>query len=210
MRGQPSAAHGARSYQCTDSADTTVVDVELGIRGVFGAFGVGSWEVWLGRRAYDLPAIMHDPLVLAMQVGTRGMVIVAALVVGRWWGHRSGLTVFVAGAGAWVVAAALKLLELRDRPTSGALGRNVRETVDGAGFPSTHSAIAVSLAVVIALDRRCPPWLAALAGALAVATMAARLHLGVHWFLDVVGGAAVGAISATIARRAISSDRGAT
>lgn len=179
----------------------------VAVSGVFAAFGVSSWEVSLGRRAYDLPAVLHDPLVVAMQVGTRGTVIVAALVIGWWWDLRAGLTVFAAGAAAWSMAAALKLLELRARPTGLTLGRSVREMVDGAGFPSTHSAIAASLAVAISLDERCPRWLAAVAGALAVATMVARMHLGVHWFLDVVGGAAIGA-AAGIAAHRVASARG--
>jgi undecaprenyl-diphosphatase len=62
----------------------------------------------------------------------------------------------------------------------------VRESADGFGFPSGHSAVAWALAVVIAAWL--PPrwrWLPVTAAALVAA---GRIDAGVHYPLDVVGG----------------------
>jgi hypothetical protein len=179
-----------------------LVVVGLSVVAVIGGLasgGVSSWEVELGRRAHDLPPPVQWPLVIAMQVGTRGAIAVVALAAGLRWGRRAGITVLTAGAAAWALSAGLKLLEVRGRPTEGQLGRSISESVAGAGLPSTHSAVAVGLVAILALDRRCPNWLAAVAGVLALATMTARLSLGVHWGLDVLAGAAIGATAAIAA-----------
>jgi len=60
----------------------------------------------------------------------------------------------------------------------------------GLGFPSGHSAVAVTLAGVAAAEA--PAWLRPVLWGVAGTVAAARLYVGAHLPLDVVGGAALG------------------
>jgi undecaprenyl-diphosphatase len=67
-------------------------------------------------------------------------------------------------------------------------------TPHSGSFPSGHAAIAFACATVIAW---CVPRLAFPAFALAAAIAWSRVYVGVHWPLDVLGGAALGILVAT-------------
>ncbi|MCU1545837.1 MAG: hypothetical protein JWP30_937 [Homoserinimonas sp.] len=75
---------------------------------------------------------------------------------------------------------------LKDIP----VGRRLKKPPTSPSFPSGHSASAAAFATGVALESR--------DAGLAVAPIAAavaysRLHVGAHWFSDVVGGSALGA-----------------
>ena len=61
-------------------------------------------------------------------------------------------------------------------------------------FPSGHAATAFACATVIAWTA---PWLAVPAFVLAAAISWSRVYVGVHWPLDVLGGAVLGVLVAT-------------
>src|SRR5690606_22363833 len=109
--------------------------------------------------------------------------LVVWFVVERW---RPALAVTAAGLLAYLVAARAKVLVGRERPT----GVRIREAHDTLGFPSGHTAVAVALAVAVAplLPTR---WRWVAYGAAALVGVA-RMHVGVHFPLDVVGGALIG------------------
>lgn len=70
------------------------------------------------------------------------------------------------------------------------VGRRLARVPTSPSFPSGHAASAVAFATGAALESpRAGAALAPLAGAVAFS----RLHVGVHWLSDVVGGAALGA-----------------
>jgi undecaprenyl-diphosphatase len=170
---------------------------------------VAGWELDVGRWAFDLPDRTTPMLEAVMQAGTRlaPIVVAAALALAAGWRWRAA-AVLVAGLAAWGVAQWAKDVVDRPRPTAAALGRNVREVVDGPGYPSTHTAVAagVAVAVLLLLDRRSPVVVGLLV-AVPVLTGLARLHLGVHWGLDVVGGAAIGTSAAALVALAVSDRR---
>ena len=142
-----------------------------------------------------------------MQAGTRlAPLLVAGLFVVFGWRWRA---LAVAGAGllAWAVSRTAKEVVDRPRPSSATLGRRVRDVVDGPGYPSTHAAIAAGVAVAVVLLARPRPLAAVLVLGVAVATAVARMHLGVHWALDVIGGAALGAVAASVAVAAVGAKR---
>ena len=63
-------------------------------------------------------------------------------------------------------------------------------------FPSTHAADAFSVAVLLLLTR--PPAEGCVAMVLAVLTAYSRIHVGVHYLTDVLGGAVFGSLCAVV------------
>jgi membrane-associated phospholipid phosphatase len=140
------------------------------------------------------------PIRGVMQLGTLPAVGIVAGVLfafaprGRW---QAAGAVIVAGIAARVASDALKDEFDRARPLESVTDVVPRDHADGLGFPSTHAAVAFALAGVVVwwLPRR---WQAA-AWALAAMVALARVYVGVHYPLDVVGGAAVGVVMASVA-----------
>ena len=117
-------------------------------------------------------------------VAVAGGEVVGHVVCSRAWigqGREAGRVL-----GALGVANRLKFVVDRPRPDA----VRVRELQENPGFPSSHAAVAFALATLVAvlLPRRwrwVPP-------VLACVVAATRMHVGVHYPLDLVGGALVG------------------
>jgi undecaprenyl-diphosphatase len=79
------------------------------------------------------------------------------------------------------------------------VGINERETFDvgSLGFPSGHAAVAAALTFVV-WRHLGPRWGAAALG-VALIVMLGRMYVGAHLPLDLVGGAALGAVTAGVA-----------
>ena len=76
-------------------------------------------------------------------------------------------------------------------------GVRIREFQDSFGYPSSHAAVAVAAAVVLtALVPRRWRWAP---GAAALVVALARMHVGVHYPLDLVGGALIGGAAGLLA-----------
>lgn len=168
---------------------------------------VGRAEAGVFDAVNGLPDWLLAVLYLPMQAGWVGAVpllAVAALALRRW---RLALDVCLAGFGAWFLAAMLKDLFVRPRP-GGLLETVVLRggTPSGLGFVSGHTAVATALAtvVVLHLPRRWRPRVYALAAVVALA----RLYVGAHLPLDVVGGAAVGWVVGAGVRLALGAPTG--
>jgi undecaprenyl-diphosphatase len=148
------------------------------------------------RAVNDAPAWFHVPMWGVMQGGSLGAVFV---VTGALRARRDGTAtrVLVAGTAAWCGAKALKPVVARGRPEAYLDDVIVRGSVQsGLGFPSGHAAVATTLALA-ATSRSGSLRGGALVGALA--TGFARLYVGAHLPLDVVGGLAIGLIIGTAA-----------
>lgn len=137
-----------------------------------------------------------DALMLFVSgLGWRGLVwlVLAAFLAVRWRGHavmaawRVLLAVLIA---VTVTDEVLKPFFDRDRPfMSDTAARVIGLRSSRQSFPSGHAAAAVAGAYAVSLlwpSRRRAWW--ALAGFICIS----RLYLGVHYPLDVLGGAAVG------------------
>jgi diacylglycerol kinase family enzyme len=122
--------------------------------------------------------------------------------------RRAGLR----GAASLVVASILanlvgKKLFGGDRPLlSGVpVSRRLRAQPTSASFPSGHSASAAGFVVGAAFES---PGVGVALAPLAGAVAYSRLHTGVHWLSDVLGGLAIGAAVATIGRFLVPARRG--
>jgi len=172
-------------------------------------FAVAAWlvsdqtflvgETAVLRAANDLPGWIGSLLRVVMELGTAVPFLTAVGVV-AWCTRRDGpspaLAVLLAFVGARLHYVWKEVIE-RPRPAGLVEGLHLREHARGFGFPSGHTTMACALAAVLhpLLPRR-TRWVA---WVLALAVGVARMHVGAHWPMDVVGGVALGVAIASAA-----------
>jgi membrane-associated phospholipid phosphatase len=135
-----------------------------------------------------LPFVVIWPV---MQLGNLLVVPASALLAAGLRRWRLAVELLVAGAGTYVVAKVVKGLVPRGRPDDLLVDVVIRgAAAHGRGFVSGHAAVVTALLAVAwpALGRRGR----IVASALVAAVCLARVHVGAHLPLDVVGGAALG------------------
>jgi glycosyltransferase 2 family protein len=152
---------------------------------------ISRTEVQAFRAVNDLPAAGFPAIWLPMQYGTFGTVPASAALALVRSRPRLALAIGIGGTAAWVSAKALKRRIGRGRPASvidGVLLRGVEE--GDLGFPSGHAAISAALTVIVQpyVSGGSRLSLAALSGFVPLA----RMYVGAHLPLDVVGGSALG------------------
>jgi undecaprenyl-diphosphatase len=142
---------------------------------------------------------LNEVFVWITKIGTHGLVWLAlALVVALW---RRSLYPFVLVAVAVLAAdglAGLAKAAVREKRPS---EPNALVTIPHShSFPSGHTAAAVAGAIVLsALVPRAAPLFVVLAAAVAYS----RVYVGVHFPLDIVGGAVIGAVTALLLLAAV-------
>jgi undecaprenyl-diphosphatase len=143
------------------------------------------------RASNRLPDTVEGPLAGIMQLGSLGGAwgVGAAFAIARR--PRPALLVAVAGTTAWGAAKLVKQRVGRGRPSAHLDDVTVRgQPQSGLGFPSGHTAVAVTTAVV-ASRYLSWPWATGLTAG-AITTGVARMYVGAHLPLDIVGGLGVG------------------
>ncbi len=153
---------------------------------------VGAVERRVFAAVNGLPDAARAPLWLVQTVGVLGMPLVVAAValVLRHW-RLALASVLLVPAKLGVERELLKVLVPRERPGTTIPGAVLRDVPSaGPSFPSGHAVVAFGLLVLLApyLRRR---WLVVVA-VLAVLNSVARVYLGAHAPLDVLGGACAG------------------
>ena len=155
-------------------------------RGLVGRIEQQCFHVFNG-----LPAGAFAPVWVVMQLGSLGGVVVSAGAA-RAVRHRPlAVRLATRGTCAWVLAKLIKPVFRRGRPEATldrwrVLGREQA----GLGFPSGHTAVVTTLALITAREVPCR-WRPSL-WVLAAGVSASRMYVGAHLPLDVIGGAAIG------------------
>ena len=152
---------------------------------------VAHWEGELSGELNRLPDSLHAPLWAVMQLGALGAPAVlgtAAALSGRrvlgWRLARSGLA-------AYLVAKGVKRVVARGRPLEFLPGVHIRgRPASGDGFVSGHAAVSMALATEAYHHFGLRAWPLPVVVAPLVGT--ARIYVGAHLPLDVLGGAALG------------------
>jgi undecaprenyl-diphosphatase len=151
---------------------------------------VGPGEKYVFRLINELP---DDLIVVVWPVMQLGALAAVPTVAGAAWAsgeRRLAAHLLAAGTASWLVGKAVKRIVRRPRPAAllpSALRRG-REA-SGMGFVSGHSAVVTALAAGVL--RRCPRR-RALAAVLVPTVGLARIYVGAHLPLDVLGGIALG------------------
>jgi undecaprenyl-diphosphatase len=138
----------------------------------------------------DLPDGFRIPFETIMQLGTLGAVVAFTLlaVVAL---RRGALSIALAGFGGYVAAHYAKLAVQRSRPFDVITGVVERgHHTGGYGYPSGHATVAAALAAAatpyLPRPARRAMWTAV------VLVGIARIYVGAHFPLDVIGGLALG------------------
>ena len=166
---------------------------------------VAPAEARIFERANALPDAAFRAIWVPMQYGTFGAV--PALAGVALAGRRYALSAAIAAAGtsAWILAKVVKPAVGRGRPLSILAGVRTRGKEEGdLGFPSGHAAVSAALTLVM--------WpYASLRGRVAGLLLGglvplARMYVGAHLPLDVVGGSALGVAVASLTNLVVGSD----
>jgi undecaprenyl-diphosphatase len=154
---------------------------------------VPTWEIDVITWFNDAPIWLVYAIWPIMQAGTFWSPLVIGAVVAWAYGQRRALAVLTAGIIAWVLAKVVKDIVERGRPPAFIPDIELHEgDGSGLGFVSGHTAIA--FAVATALVPALPRWGRVVAFALATVVGVSRMVYGMHFPLDVVGGAALGIV----------------
>jgi undecaprenyl-diphosphatase len=165
----------------------------FGVSALLLKTGTLSWDERLFRVLNEVPSAVLTPL--SHLFLPAGIVVVVVLAVVYVVARNQGVLPVAAGAAAaalaWALAHVAKAIADRPRPYEVMAGAVLRQQpAHGTSFPSSHTAVTV--AVVIALVPFLARSLAAAGIGYAVLVGWSRVYLGVHYPLDVLGGAGIG------------------
>jgi len=190
---------GPDSPRPTDRVQRHPVDLVRVVLGL-AVFGLGFLIAQRGelpvlerdlfRIVNDLPELVFPVVWAVMQLGNVVAVPLVAAVAALTRRFRMARDILVSGLLAYVAADFVKSVVGRERP-AGLLDANLLDgNVSGIGFISGHAAVAAAMATAVApyLSRRGRRVAWALAWTVAIA----RVYVGAHLPLDILGGAAVG------------------
>jgi undecaprenyl-diphosphatase len=171
----------------------------FGVSALLLKTGTLSWDESLFRLLNEVPAAAATVLTpMSHLFHPAGITVVVVLIVGYVLARNRSILPVAAGACAaavaWLLANAAKAIADRPRPYQVIADAVLRQQpAHGTSFPSSHTA--VTLAVVIALVPFVARPVAAAGIGYAVLVGWSRIYLGVHYPLDVLGGAGIGMVT---------------
>jgi len=159
---------------------------------------LATLEASIFRAINDLPQGLHTVVWPFMQYGTFITIPALAVIALLFRRFRLALAIALAGVGVYLVALVVKGIVDRGRPAALLTAVEEREVfgADSLGYPSGHAAVAAALTVVVAAHLSVRWLIAALA--LGAVVLFGRMYVGAHLPLDIIGGAALGAIAGSV------------
>lgn len=160
---------------------------------------VGPGELRVFRAVNDLPDGLFGPVWVVMQAGALGSAPVAAALARGSGRPRLAAHLLAGGGSAWALSKVVKRCVQRPRPvvllpTTRCRGRDA----SGLGYVSGHAAVVTALTAAVL--PQLGPRGRAVALTVAPTVGLARMYVGAHLPLDVLGGAALGiAVDAAVA-----------
>jgi membrane-associated phospholipid phosphatase len=152
---------------------------------------VPGFEASVFRAVNDLPSWLYPSAWPIMQLGNGLAPAVAAIAVLPWRRFRLALGLAFSGLAVYLLDKVVKAAVPRGRPSQLLNGVHVHGGLaTGEGFPSGHAAVAFALATIAWLWFG--PRIRWVFLALALLVAVARVFVGAHLPLDVVGGAGLG------------------
>jgi undecaprenyl-diphosphatase len=178
----------------------------LGVSAVLAAReGIDGWERAAFHGANGLSTLDHRAVWVPMQFGTFGTVPALTGLAFARKRYRLGAGLLLGGTSAYAIAKVTKRYVGRGRPVDELQDVTIRGKEEGdLGFPSGHAA--VSAALTTAAAPFVPPPVQVLAVGLAGFVSFARVHIGAHLPLDVIGGACLGVAVGSVVNLAIGVD----
>jgi membrane-associated phospholipid phosphatase len=166
------------------------------------AHSVSPAEARAFRLVNDLLSVPFGIVWVPMQLGNFLIVPAAALAALAFRRWRLAIELAVAGGAVYLLAKQVKHFVHRGRPDtvlSDVIVRGAHPT--GLGYTSGHIAVVTALALVA--TPWLPRWARWLVAAAVVAVFFARMYVGAHLPLDMVGGAALGLATGAAVRLAL-------
>jgi membrane-associated phospholipid phosphatase len=159
---------------------------------------LATLEASIFRAVNDLPQGLYTVVWPFMQYGTFITIPALAVIAFLFRRFRLALAIALAGVGVYLVALVVKGVVDRGRPAALLTAVEERELfgADSLGYPSGHAAVAAALTVVVAAHLSVR-WLIS-AVALGAVVLFGRMYVGAHLPLDIIGGAALGAIAGSV------------
>jgi undecaprenyl-diphosphatase len=152
---------------------------------------ISSAETAVFRAINDHTVLPFTVVWVVMQLGNFVAIPIAALVAAVLRRTRLAIAILVGGVMTYYLAKVVKSIVERGRPASVLDDVHIRGAASlGRGYVSGHAAV-VTLLVVLIWPYVGRPWRAAAVVA-ALFVCLARVNVGAHLPLDIVGGAAVG------------------
>jgi membrane-associated phospholipid phosphatase len=191
----------ARRWSVGDSIRVTIALLTLLVTGLAASLGVSTQEARTFEFVNSAPDALYPVIWPVMQLGNVWVAVTLAFGLGLIV-RKPKASVILAAAPftAWIVAKIVKEIVHRGRPQ--ALGMLVQPNrgpgESGFGFISGHATVAFALAGALIPHLR-KPW-NYVVFAMATVVGLARIYVGAHLPLDVIGGAATGLLIGEAAR----------
>lgn len=195
---EPEASASAKPRSKRDLIVLGTAIVVLALSALAAKATLSDAEVSLFRAVNDLPQGLRPVVWPMMQYGTFITIPALALVALVFRRNRLAVAMLLAGAGVYVLALVIKPIVERGRPAFLLPGVESREVFrEGSlGYPSGHAAVAAALTAVVAAHLSMRWAIAAMM--LGIAVLFGRMYVGAHLPLDLVGGAALGAVAGSV------------